>query len=165
MARISVFMARRSVRYAHLIVKTKRTPMPCKMHRMSEVKPDYAVRLTLARRKAGFKTAKAAALFHGWNKETYPQHENGTRGITRMAKRYAKAFKVSEAWLLTGTGPGPDEDAEALAFLHAVYKELLPDDRRAMIDDAEMRRLAAEAKRLRAQARKDQTGPASGRQP
>lgn len=41
--------------------------------------------------------------------DTYHQHENGQRGIGRVAADYAKAFKVSEAWLLTGEGQGPGE--------------------------------------------------------
>lgn len=39
--------------------------------------------------------------------DTYAQHENGTRGIGRAAGRYAKAYRVSEGWLLTGEGAGP----------------------------------------------------------
>lgn len=70
-------------------------------------RPDPAKRLESARISKGFKTAKDAARFHGWIYETYIQHEQGTRGITRAAGKYAKAFKVSEGWLLTGEGQGP----------------------------------------------------------
>ncbi len=52
----------------------------------------------------GFDTAKAAAARHGFNYTTYSQHERGAVGITRAAKHYAKAYKVREAWLLTGEG-------------------------------------------------------------
>ncbi len=45
-------------------------------------------------------------MYFGWNYDTYAQHENGTRGIGRAADRYAAAFRVSEAWLLTGEGDG-----------------------------------------------------------
>jgi phage repressor protein C with HTH and peptisase S24 domain len=59
-------------------------------------------RLQIARRKAGFADATSAARAFGWNENTYRSHENGTRGLTRpVAMKYAKAFKVSAAWLLT----------------------------------------------------------------
>lgn len=78
------------------------------MHIMSfDERPEPAKRLQLARERAGFLTAKVAAERHGWSKHTYHQHENGLRGIGRAAAKYAKAFKVSEAWLLTGEGQGP----------------------------------------------------------
>lgn len=67
-------------------------------------RPEPAIRLQEAREKRGFKSARDAATFFGWNYDTYVQHENGTRGITRMAERYASAFHVSKAWLLTGEG-------------------------------------------------------------
>lgn len=70
-------------------------------------RPDAARRLVEAREGRGFKTPKEAATYFGWTYETYIQHEQGTRGITRAAKKYAKAFRVSEAWLLTGEGPSP----------------------------------------------------------
>lgn len=66
-----------------------------------------ARRLQEAREKAGFPSAKAAAKRFGWSPDSYHQHENGQRGITRVAAKYAKAYKVSEAWLLTGDGQGP----------------------------------------------------------
>lgn len=78
------------------------------MHIMSfDERPEPAKRLQLARESAGFASAKAAAERHGWSKHSYHQHENGLRGLGRTAAKYAKAFKVSEAWLLTGEGQGP----------------------------------------------------------
>lgn len=77
------------------------------MHIMEfDDRPDFAKRLEKARIARGFLTAKDAARRHGWVYETYIQHEQGIRGISRAASKYAKAFKVSEAWLLTGEGPG-----------------------------------------------------------
>jgi hypothetical protein len=70
-------------------------------------RPEPAKRLEQARIARGFSDAREATLAFGWNYHTYAQHENGTRGIVRAASRYAKAYGVSEAWLLTGTGPGP----------------------------------------------------------
>lgn len=69
-------------------------------------RPDDAKRLETARLDRGFKTAKDAARFFGWSYETYIQHEQGRRGIGRAADKYAKAYKVSKAWLLTGEGGG-----------------------------------------------------------
>lgn len=70
-------------------------------------RPDFAKRLEKARVLRGFKTAKAAADFYGWNYHTYAHHEQGIRGIGRAATKYAIAFRVSEAWLLTGEGEAP----------------------------------------------------------
>lgn len=70
-----------------------------------------AERLRLARAEAGFSSAHAAAQAFNWSPDTYTQHENGTRGIIRSAKKYAKAFKVSPGWLLTGEGAGPGDTA------------------------------------------------------
>lgn len=69
-------------------------------------RPDFAKRLEKARIERGFRTAKEAARYFGWTYETYIQHEQGIRGISRAASRYAEAFRVSEAWLLTGEGSG-----------------------------------------------------------
>lgn len=75
---------------------------------MIDDRPESAKRLREAREARGFSDAKAAARFFNWPYETYAQHENGTRGIPRAAKKYAIAYRVSEAWLLTGEGSGPD---------------------------------------------------------
>lgn len=74
-----------------------------------EVKPDQAARLVEARIARGFKSARAAATYFGWPYYTYIQHEQGTRGISKQAEKYAKAFRVSQAWLLTGEGEAPFE--------------------------------------------------------
>lgn len=61
-----------------------------------------------ARIAAGFKTGRSAAKKFGWVYESYNHHENGIRGISRVAAKYANSFKVSEAWLLTGEGEEPE---------------------------------------------------------
>jgi phage repressor protein C with HTH and peptisase S24 domain len=71
-------------------------------------RPDFAKRLMKARKSRGFSTAKAAANFFGWNYDTYHYHESGKRGIGKVAKRYANAFRVTESWLLTGEGEAPE---------------------------------------------------------
>ncbi len=70
---------------------------------------EQAARLTKARQARGFRFARDASDYFGWSYSTYAGHENGQRGIGRSAAKYAKAFRVSEAWLLTGEGPGPGE--------------------------------------------------------
>lgn len=67
-------------------------------------RPLAAIRLEQARIRRGFATAKEACAFFGWNYTSYSQHERGERGIVRVADKYAKAFRASEAWLLTGEG-------------------------------------------------------------
>jgi phage repressor protein C with HTH and peptisase S24 domain len=68
-------------------------------------------RLKAARKKAGFKTAKAAAESLGVPYPTYSQHENGTRGITREADLYVRRYRITLDWLMRGRGPGPDGNA------------------------------------------------------
>ncbi len=64
-------------------------------------------RLAIARSAAKFRTAKAAAEHFGWSYSSYHNHESGIRSYERSVERYAAAFNVSEAWLLTGEGQGP----------------------------------------------------------
>ncbi|WP_072276424.1 helix-turn-helix domain-containing protein, partial [Salmonella enterica] len=95
------------MRYAHRFVKSKRISITCKMHTMAfDDRPDQAKRLEKARVNRGFRTAKEAARFFGWTYETYTQQEQGIRGSSRAAGRYAEAFRVGEGWLLTGEGTG-----------------------------------------------------------
>lgn len=65
-------------------------------------------RLRWARENAGYTSIRAAALAFGWNENTYKSHEQGIRGgeglKTKHLEKYARAFKVSEAWLATGKG-------------------------------------------------------------
>lgn len=82
---------------------------------------DASTRLRLAREAAGFATAAEAAERFGWTYATYVSHENGSRGIrASMIPAYARAFKVSGAWLLDGSSPrqapdAPPEPARPLA--------------------------------------------------
>jgi SOS-response transcriptional repressor LexA len=65
-------------------------------------------RLRHAREQAGFKSARSAALKHGWGSSTYAAHENGQNKFDDQAAiTYAKAFKVSAGWLVTGDGAPP----------------------------------------------------------
>lgn len=61
-------------------------------------------RLQLARLRAGYDSASDAARAMGVSVPTYSHHENATRGFTRQAERYARFFRVSLDWLLTGRG-------------------------------------------------------------
>jgi phage repressor protein C with HTH and peptisase S24 domain len=62
-------------------------------------------RLAEARKKRGFSDAKAAAVYFGWNYNTYSQHERGERGLRKdAAERYSRAFRVPVAWLMLGEG-------------------------------------------------------------
>lgn len=68
---------------------------------------DRAARLKIARVSAKFQTPKAAAMHFGWSYSSYHNHETGLRDFDKSAGKYAEAFGVSEAWLLTGEGQGP----------------------------------------------------------
>lgn len=60
-------------------------------------------RLKQARLDAGFRTATEAARILRVKVPTYLGHENGSRKFdTGYAKLYARHFKVSSGWLLTG---------------------------------------------------------------
>lgn len=63
-------------------------------------------RLKKARVAAGYTSASKAARAFGWAESTYLGHEGGTRGLKYdIAEKYARAFKVSLDWLMTGSGP------------------------------------------------------------
>jgi hypothetical protein len=113
------------------------------MHIMKfDDRPMPARRLQEAREKAGFASAKAAATRFGWSPDSYHQHENGQRGITRVAAKYAKAFKVSEAWLLTGDGQGPgarksfDRSLEEIRLQSPDMADLIADGFERQIESA-----------------------------
>jgi hypothetical protein len=65
-------------------------------------------RLRWAREMRGYASARAAARMNRWSENTYKSHENGIRRKDNLpedaAKKYAKAFNISRAWLLTGLG-------------------------------------------------------------
>lgn len=72
-------------------------------------------RLAKARAEAGYKSARKAAEAMGANYNTYAQHENMTQGreLPRNAAiRYARFFRVSLEWLLTGRGTQKPRRAE-----------------------------------------------------
>ena len=56
-----------------------------------------------ARRMAGYRSARAASHALRAKPATYAAHENGSRGFgIDDARRYAKLFRVSPGWILTG---------------------------------------------------------------
>jgi len=57
-------------------------------------------RLRVAREQAGFSRASDAARAMGIEEPTYLGHENGSRGLSRAAPRYARFFGVSLDWLI-----------------------------------------------------------------
>lgn len=61
-------------------------------------------RLIEARLRAGYRSAREAAAALGVNYQTYVSHENGNKGLSRSAERYASAYRVSLDWLLRGHG-------------------------------------------------------------
>jgi len=61
-------------------------------------------RLRFAREQAGFARASDAARAMGIEEPTYLGHENGSRGLSRAAARYARFFGVSLDWLIDGLG-------------------------------------------------------------
>lgn len=87
-----------------------------------------AARLRQARANAGFEEATEAAERFDWPVSTYLSHENATRGIRpTVAKKYAKAFKISHSWLMVGDGSmiGPGLDAEVMELPDALSEPLI----------------------------------------
>lgn len=74
-------------------------------------------RLRLARDKAGYRSAAKAAEALGVAYPTYASHENGSRGIGDGLTKYARFFKVSTDWLLTGKGDGPGQVMTAVPIV------------------------------------------------
>lgn len=69
--------------------------------------------LKAARKEAGFENAAEAAREFEWAESTYTSHENGTRGISKkMARKYARAFKISAGVLLEVAGDTEDVGTE-----------------------------------------------------
>lgn len=74
-------------------------------------------RLEEAREKAGFRSAREAAQQFGWGYSTYASHENGSRGLRLdAARKYARAFRVTPGWLLTGSS----NEAEVLSAVSSI---------------------------------------------
>lgn len=70
----------------------------------------------------------------GVNYQTYVSHENGNKGLSRVAQRYAEFYRVSLDWLLRGAGaisdggPAPARlDGHRLARASAPRQKLLRD--------------------------------------
>ena len=89
---------------------------------------DPADRLRIARMRAGFQTAKEAAESMGLPVSTYIGHENGSRGYpAKRAATFARKFKVSEQWLLYGTGEAPGtENKDTTAEIVSIVRGLPP---------------------------------------
>lgn len=67
---------------------------------MAEEPHDRLRKLRIAK---GFASATDAARAFGWPENTYKSHENGMRGVKPdVARRYARAFGSSPAYILTG---------------------------------------------------------------
>lgn len=73
---------------------------------MSESRHSQAERLRQARTATkSYADGADAARAMGVKVSTYLGHENGSRGFSSSASRYADFFRVNLEWLLTGKGP------------------------------------------------------------
>jgi hypothetical protein len=84
---------------------------------MNVITLDLPARLKLARKTAGFKTAKSFTDKHGFPASTYCQHETGARNFDDATiKEYSKILKVNYDWLAKGEGvPYKNKSDEARA--------------------------------------------------
>ena len=83
-------------------------------------------RLRRAREHAGFMRASDAARAMGIEEPTYLGHENGSRGLSRAAPRYARFFGVSLDWLIDGRA-----ELNAIGSAPAAEPPFLPPPRNA----------------------------------
>lgn len=82
-----------------------------------------AQRLKKAREDAGYETASEAARALGVSVSTYSAHENGQNGIkVKFAEKYARKFKVSQSWLLTGEDGGSQQNTAQIGMVPVVGK-------------------------------------------
>jgi hypothetical protein len=85
------------------------------MAREDVIRRQQGARLQAARRAAGYKSAREAALANRWPESSYRAHESGTRTIgqddaERYARRYrAAGAKVTAKDILFESGEGPIE--------------------------------------------------------
>jgi hypothetical protein len=105
------------------------------MPRQHASPPDLSTiggRLRWAREMRNYPSARAAAHMNRWNVNTYKSHEGGMRRKDNLpddaSKKYAKAFNINRAWLLTGQGDplkpeGPDATPEELAAALALIRQ------------------------------------------
>lgn len=91
-------------------------------------------RLTLARKRAGFKSAAEAAEALGVKYATYAGHENGSSGFrTDKGELYSRRFKVRFEWLMRENGPMSDDEAALFAEYLELLKNASDDARRAAL--------------------------------
>ena len=71
----------------------------------NNVDKEIGLRLKIARKSAGYKTALNFAITMKIPKSTYSQHENGKRSLTaEQIMHYANKLDIEASWLLTGLG-------------------------------------------------------------
>lgn len=71
-------------------------------------------RLRWAREHAGYSKPVDAVNAFGFTGSTYYAHENGSRGFSfETAEKYARVFKTTAQWLLSGKGVAPGDSVIA----------------------------------------------------
>ncbi len=84
------------------------------------------VRLKIARKAAGFKSAKEFCDKYNIPSSTYSLHETGGRNLKpKIAEKYANLLSVNAAWLLTGAGSPYDTTTHDEPLTHDEFMELL----------------------------------------
>jgi phage repressor protein C with HTH and peptisase S24 domain len=93
------------------------------------VMDDMASRLRKAREKAGYKSARSAALKFGFGVSTYAAHENGQNEYDGpKAEEYAAAFKTSAAHLLVGDKSAPPNYVADVVGIIGAGAEIEPEE-------------------------------------
>jgi hypothetical protein len=97
------------------------------MNRPYRADTGRANRLHAARKQAGFRSAREAAIKHGWPVKTYQAHETANLHFDdATAKTYAAAFEVAVKWLQRAEGNGPAVDEARRARFEARKRTASP---------------------------------------
>ncbi|GEM_PF-1698114 len=95
---------------------------------MNNINKQIGLRLKIARKSIGFKTAILFAQKTKIPKSTYSQHENGERSLTaEQLLYYSDNLEISPGWLLTGLGhpcPTSRNKIKQKAFIDLAVAEL-----------------------------------------
>lgn len=96
-------------------------------------------RLKWAREQADYGGPAEAAQALGMNRYTYTQHENGVRGFkTDSAVKYAKKFKVSLEWLLSGRGQPKVAEALQITQHIGAGAQIIPFPDQGTLDEVDL---------------------------
>ncbi len=77
---------------------------------MRELDRQIGKRLQQARKKSGYRSARAFAREHQIPESTYSQHETGKRSLSpKMLTQYCQCLGIQAGWLVSGESVSPEK--------------------------------------------------------